>query len=377
MKGGRLQVSRNTRSQDKLEDVLLFLDRTEQSTSQKHIVCSSVEHSMGRRHKVIGFPMFSQRMRADGATVEEWPERTEVHCFYDGEPFDTVPITVPHCEDGGTYGVRDVVCSGNCGVSWIVSNFAYNKQSVLQRFNKMLVEVFRLPPIDVFNMKMAPPLRALRKFGGPYTIEQFREKSLVANVVLVEPPFITRAMFFQEQQRNRNGEGAGAGASAGANTNADPAAFDGDHQQREHVGGDMQHNSHRISNLRRPRSVSRTARSDNNNTLVHMAQTSGAAEVETNAGVEVGAGANASASAKDSGHTGVCNGLQEGGLYRKFVSEKNMGGDEASTLAPKPQTKTAARGKSRKRNASTGSRIAEARASGVQGTLAQFIRTTK
>lgn len=65
-------------------------------------------------------------------------------------------------------------------------------------FVRMLREVYGIhePIVE------APPRIALRSFGGPFDIEQFRKQTNVCTIVT--PPFVSYCMLVEERQPNEN-----------------------------------------------------------------------------------------------------------------------------------------------------------------------------
>lgn len=148
-------------------------------------------------------------------------DKTAIHCFWCHHPFDTAPIScpvkyVPHVlvkkyysfitkdnytikeelsprryehllstpappgaemkfVKGDHYLVDGIFCSYNCTVSWIhdhVHDPLY--QNSLNLLNDMYIRRHNVEP-DAFQITPAPSWRMLQAYGGPMTIEEFRE----------------------------------------------------------------------------------------------------------------------------------------------------------------------------------------------------------
>ena len=107
------------------------------------------------------------------------PEKTEVACFWCAHNFDTSPCFLPVKEESGSYHIYGSFCTPQCSLSYLLnehldSHVRWERMSLLHRMyrpsaksNSEAVSSGRLYP--------APPRESLKKFGGVYTYEQFRE----------------------------------------------------------------------------------------------------------------------------------------------------------------------------------------------------------
>ena len=332
------------RSMDTLSDARLFRATrnvpvnigSAHEVKIEEVVCSSSKFSMDSRKITTALRLFSQTIYLDPHRVGVWPTSTSICCWHDTEPFTTTPISIPksqlHGDDEMVYVVYGVFCSVECASRWIITHHRDAAQ-ILLRFNRLLVEVYMMNPVDVFDMKLAPDAISLSKFGGPYTLDAFRAKNKTVVVELLEPPFITYDMVLQEHARDVGG--------------LQPAIPVG--------------TGHQIRNIRRPSSLSRRGR-NTDNTLLQMVSP------------ENVMGENTEES------TGVCTGLMDGGLFRSFSNALTSSDGNVADGEEKPDVRPVGKktkGKPRAANASAVA-IAEVKASGKgHGTLAQFIRAAK
>lgn len=329
---------------DTLADARLFLETRNRSagltaTNDIEIVCSSAKHNMDANTKSIALRLFSQTIRLDPHRFTHWPTTTDLCCWHCTEPFDTTPISVPRSqlpgEDEVVYVLYGVFCSANCGARWITSHHR-DKHMVLLRFKRMLVDVFKCAPIDVFNLKLAPEAMTLAKFGGPYSLQEFRSKSVTTHVELTEPPFVNYDMVLQEHARAIGGVQPGEQVPSG----------------------------HQISGLRRPTSMARRGLCGEN-TLLMTTKTKTSVLSDTT---------DEPTTDEPTNHTGVCGGLKEGGLYKEFLHQKQIEGSAPDfDTEEKKYVKPATEARSRKKP--TTLNVAKAKSVGnVQGTLARFMR---
>ena len=97
------------------------------------------------------------------------PEKTEVACFWCTCEFENQPCFLPVREDMGTYHVYGNFCSPQCALSYLIeehldSHVRWERMSLLHRMYKGKGD--RLYP--------APSSESLKKFGGVYTIQEYR-----------------------------------------------------------------------------------------------------------------------------------------------------------------------------------------------------------
>lgn len=120
-----------------------------------------------------------------GEAVPGWPTRTEVCCFWCCHPFDSVPIPAPRSYHprkkrwrvGGTF------CSWACAKAYMLDRPNYQQASLLPLLRKHATGL----PVSS-GIKPAPPKTALKMFGGPMTIEQFRADSRDSGACFREMP---------------------------------------------------------------------------------------------------------------------------------------------------------------------------------------------
>jgi hypothetical protein len=97
------------------------------------------------------------------------PEKTNVACFWCTYDFEGSPYFLPVKEEGGVYSTYGNFCCAQCALAYLLdehidSNDRWERMSLLHRMYKIQK---RLYP--------APPRNSLKKFGGVYTYEEYRE----------------------------------------------------------------------------------------------------------------------------------------------------------------------------------------------------------
>lgn len=109
-----------------------------------------------------------------GKNIKEWPQSTNVLCWWCCHSFEGMPCFIPtkYDEKRDRWKVTGNFCSWNCAKSYKLRT-GNQRGSDMNMFT-LLMKKLRLP-IDV---KRAPSPEFLIAFGGTCTIEEFRENSL-------------------------------------------------------------------------------------------------------------------------------------------------------------------------------------------------------
>jgi hypothetical protein len=121
-----------------------------------------------------------------------WPTTTSLCCWHCTEPFETQPIGIPvELRVTGT-----VVCDGNfCSYPCALAHIFTGQTTHREYFAKQLLCQVAREVHGVTKITPAPPTLMLQKYGGPYTIEQFRTTDKIHEVV-VNPPFASQDVVF-------------------------------------------------------------------------------------------------------------------------------------------------------------------------------------
>jgi len=125
---------------------------------------------------------------------KDWELSTDSCCFYCTEKFQTVPIGIPVRYFRNKFHCRGNFCSFNCAAAYIFSGFDirynfkkweyYSLLCLLASLIKKEIENEKLKNNEVekvekknlsIKVKIAEDRNLLKKFGGPLSIEKFRE----------------------------------------------------------------------------------------------------------------------------------------------------------------------------------------------------------
>jgi len=130
------------------------------------------------------------------------PVTTDVCCYWCTEQFDNQPVALPEKKVGDTFFVKFCFCSFNCMSSY---NFSINDEKIWERYaliNLMYKKLYNL----THNIKidLAPPRESLAKFGGKYSIEEFRNVCKEKSIKVMSFPIISIQTYLEEVNTQNN-----------------------------------------------------------------------------------------------------------------------------------------------------------------------------
>lgn len=141
-------------------------------------------------------------MTLKGTKLETWPSTTEVACWYDTFPFGTVPIPLPHHYDQQkkAFVIYGNVCSVECGLAYM--HRESRRHDLWERvvlFEDMMRQVFGQ---KIVGCEPAPPFLTLTRFGGFYSIEEYRASFNTVKMTVIAPPFLMYPLVIQEKHHH-------------------------------------------------------------------------------------------------------------------------------------------------------------------------------
>lgn len=171
----------------------------------------------------------SHQVLKDIVNAENWPETTNICCFWCCHPFDNVPLGLPirFSAVKNKYETYGIFCSFSCMISYVGQPpkfINYNIKhtggtedaiKILIRSmyikltgSKMLTDVIQfsyptITPLDTLGNIIcpAPPREMLRMFGGELSISEFRSRFNEKRVFkMINYPFIPRERFIVEAE---------------------------------------------------------------------------------------------------------------------------------------------------------------------------------
>ena len=118
------------------------------------------------------------------------PEKTEIACFWCSCQFNWQPCVLPEREEKGIYRVYGNFCSPSCAMSYILNesldtHVRWERIALLHRIYSPLFKSGRIFP--------SPPRESLRLFGGPLSIDEFRNiiSSSKVRIDIHIPPMVS------------------------------------------------------------------------------------------------------------------------------------------------------------------------------------------
>lgn len=122
---------------------------------------------------------------------ENWPKKTDIHCWWCCYEFEGIPIPLPikyeKKDENGYFVTNGCFCSFNCVLGYSKEKKINNKPLVNFLYKKMSKSK------EEIKIKEAPNKYLLDIFGGPLTIEEYRESFYNStNYYLLPYPLIGR-----------------------------------------------------------------------------------------------------------------------------------------------------------------------------------------
>lgn len=191
-------VYSNRKKQD--STVPLFLNDGHQLEVEEESCCSAHSTLVSDQNTTFtAVKLHGKVMTIKGTRIERWPETTDVACWYDTFPFSTVPVPLPHHYDQQkkAFVVYGNVCSVQCGLAYM--HRESRRHDLWERivlFEDMMHKVFH---IKTMGCEPAPPFLTLTRFGGFFSIEEFRASFDTVKMTVIAPPFLMYPLVIQEK----------------------------------------------------------------------------------------------------------------------------------------------------------------------------------
>ena len=107
-------------------------------------------------------------------TNKEWPEKTNIWCWWCCHPFETMPIPCPikYDELRNRFIVKGIFCGWSCAAAYSIEN--YKSLQYLYLFKQFICDSDD-NSVDNTHIIPAPSKICLKNFGGKMTINAFRK----------------------------------------------------------------------------------------------------------------------------------------------------------------------------------------------------------
>jgi hypothetical protein len=117
---------------------------------------------------------------------QTWPSSTRINCLWCCEEFDNEPYGIPMSKQGDTFQMFGNFCSPQCAAAYIFDQND-NTNELWERYS--LLNFLYGSAKDKINIAL--PRLALKKFGGPFTIDEWKKKSKCKCYKVIMPPMIS------------------------------------------------------------------------------------------------------------------------------------------------------------------------------------------
>lgn len=107
----------------------------------------------------------------------EWPESTNIHCWWCCHSFECSPCTLPTNYDPRRFRFTftGIFCSWNCVKAYNIDRSDHKKHERAGLITLLIQKMYGV--VSSVNLKASPPRQTLKMFGGYLDIDEFRDKS--------------------------------------------------------------------------------------------------------------------------------------------------------------------------------------------------------
>ena len=205
-----IQNKRKIKQQEEEEEEKLCVPFDPNNISQSIVnftqkqTISSEETFIRLQNKTVKYKLTD--LESSIFTSDNWPYKTDIHCWWCCHQFDSIPIGMPlKIKKNGTFQVIGCFCSFNCIIAYSNNNKHNNIGLIQSLFRKLLDEpVFKFYESSnkcESQLKSAPPRETLKIFGGNLTIEQFRDSfNHYKNYTILTLPMISIGQKIEEKE---------------------------------------------------------------------------------------------------------------------------------------------------------------------------------
>ena len=131
----------------------------------------------------------------------KWPMNTNISCFWCCHKFQCRPCALPIRYDNGKYKVYGCFCSPECAAAYNFNDLQ-DTDMRWERYSLLNLMYKKNNTNSNLKIKLAPPRQCLNMFGGPLSIQQFRDtlENYNKTYVLNFPPMVS--INIQQEQIN-------------------------------------------------------------------------------------------------------------------------------------------------------------------------------
>lgn len=168
-----------------------------QTNSQTNTQTNTQTNSQTNSHV-----MYSMNQFNIANNNNNWPKKTDIHCWWCCHSFNTVPVAIPtkYCNDSFT--VYGCFCSYNCAMAYIFNTYNLN---TWEQYSLLKLMYYKTTNLNT-DIKCAPKKEILTKFGGTVDINSFRKSFTLYNLSYryITPPMTSIISHIIEDSSNNN-----------------------------------------------------------------------------------------------------------------------------------------------------------------------------
>ncbi len=116
------------------------------------------------KNKVLMMPFLNMK------ETRQLPDKTDIACFWCTYEFDHTPYVIPRFEENGIWYVYGNFCCPECAMAYLLEE----KEDLHARWERIALIHRLYTPSANTRIYPAPPRAVLQRFGGQYTIEEYR-----------------------------------------------------------------------------------------------------------------------------------------------------------------------------------------------------------
>lgn len=134
------------------------------------VYCGSSHRNISATLKICRFELLGQQFK-----IDTWPKTSNAHCWHCRLTFDTIPCSIPWKYDDGkkSFLLKGIFCSWSCAKRFCLDQRTYDSSTMVSNLRKLAICHFNHPANK--TIIPAPPYTALNLFGGPMSVESYRQ----------------------------------------------------------------------------------------------------------------------------------------------------------------------------------------------------------
>lgn len=134
------------------------------------------------------------------------PDKTNIHCWWDCNPFTGKPIGIPYCKKQGTYHLEGIFCSPECAAAYLFSQPISNSEKFkrYELLHEYINKTCQCKQDKYKRIQLAPTKKVLKQYGGYITIEQYRKglRNYNRKITTITPPIVSVIPTMEVENRN-------------------------------------------------------------------------------------------------------------------------------------------------------------------------------